>query len=99
MTIAWCLLSWGEWLSWFSGAHDSEELVSVPAIIAVLLSGLLLASVFLYDCLTLQSFPDPIGMRALTISAAVFMGLAWQTVFVLAVEGISQWMLEASVTV
>lgn len=98
MAIGWCLLSWGQWLSWFSGGKDSE-LVSVPAIIAVLISGLILASLFLYDCMSLQSFPAPIGIRALTVSAAVFLGLAWETVFVLAVQGISGWMIGASVRV
>lgn len=97
MATGWCLLSWGEWLSWLDSSSASrEEVVQMPAIMTLLLSALILASILAYDCLSLQSFSEPIGVRAVAVTAAVLLGLAWEVVCLLAAESVSSWFVGAS---
>jgi len=93
MTMAWCLLYWGEWFiyKWTNdrGVGHGDRMTAL-LVVAAVLSGLCMAGIFIIVGLSrrFKSDTHKHGLHALGVALGMVVGCAWEDVFIEAVGGV-----------
>merc|ERR1719217_1664714 len=96
MTMAWCLLYWGEWFiyNWTDdkGVGHGDRMTAL-LVVAGVLSSLCCAAIFLLVFAARHSFfagRHQSGLQALSMALGLVVGCAWEDVFIEAVGGVKR---------
>lgn len=96
MTMAWCLLYWGEWFiyNWTNdeGVGHGDRMTAL-LVVAGVLSSLCCAAIFLLVFAARHSFfagRHQSGLQALSMALGLVVGCAWEDVFIEAVGGVKR---------
>jgi len=95
MTMAWCLLYWGEWViyNWTDdrGVGHGDKMTAL-LVVAAVLSALCFAGIFVIVFAARSSAftAHHVGLHALGTALGLVVGCAWEDVFIEAVGGVRQ---------